>query len=141
MVADSALLLVGHRGVAQEMFNKVRGVGRACIPSRTAWVSGYHNPDTVPASEGLALPPSSIVLDKRFYEFTGANFCTNPSPGSAPKAEDNFDIQGIDDALVKRPARVRKLVFAILQVDLARGANENQVARRNMSGITIKSAQ
>jgi len=128
MVADSASLLVVHSGVAQEMFNQVRGVGRACIPSRNAWVSGYHNPDTAPTSEGLALPPSSIVLDKRLHEFTCAKFRTNPSPNSAPKAEDNFDIQGIDDALVERPACVRKLVFATLQVDLARGANEDQVA-------------
>jgi hypothetical protein len=128
MVAGSASLLVGHSGGAQEMFNQVRGVGRACIPSRNAWVSGYHNPDTIPASKGLALPPSGIVLDKRLHEFTSAKFRTNPSPTSAPKAEDNFDIQGIDDALVERPACVRKLVFATLQVDLARGANEDQVA-------------
>jgi hypothetical protein len=91
-------------------------------------VSGYHNPDTVPASEGLALPPSSIVLDKRLHEFTCAKFRTNPSPNSAPKAEDNFDIQGIDDALVERPACVRKLVFATLEVYLSCGANEDQVA-------------
>ena len=128
MVADSASLLVVHSGVAQEMFNQVRGVGRACIPSRNAWVSGYHNPDTAPTSEGLALPPSSIVLDKRLHEFTCAKFHTNPSPNSAPKAEDNFDIQGIDDALVERPASVRKLVFATLQVYLSCGANEDQVA-------------
>jgi hypothetical protein len=128
MVADSASLLVGHRGVAQEMFNQVRGVGRACIPGRNAWVSGYHNPDTAPTSEGLTLPPSSIVLDKRLHEFTCAKFRTNPSSNSAPKAEDNFDIQGIDNTLVERPACVRKLVFATLQVNLACGANEDQVA-------------
>ena len=123
------------------MFHQVGGIGRGCSPIRNARVSGNHNPDSVRVSEGLAFPTASILLDKRLHEFTCAKFRTNPSPNSAPKAEDNFDIQGIDDALVERPASVRKLVFATLQVYLSCGANEDQVARRNMSGIAIKSAQ
>ena len=110
------------------MFHQVGGVGRGCIPSRNARVRGNHNCGSAQVSESVARPTSSIVLDKRLHVFICAKFSTNPIPGGAPKAEDNFDVQEVDDALVKRPARVGKFVFAALQVNFSRSANENEVA-------------
>jgi len=118
-ISCSVRPFVGRVCIGQEMFDEVGGVGCGCIPGRNAWVSGDYNPGSVRVAEGLAFPTASIVFNVGLHVFVHAKFSTDPCPGNGSKAEDTFDIQSFDDALVELPACVREFVFAALEIDFS----------------------
>jgi hypothetical protein len=89
----------------------------------------------------LAHPAALILLNKLGLKGVGAQFAADVLSGRTAKTQDDLWPRGLDNGLVKRPAKMRQGKHFVSEIGLATRSNEYQVACRNVTRIDTKAPE
>ena len=106
------------------------GAGRP--PVSNARVGGNHYLQTGVAGEGLATPPTIVVLNKLRVERVRADLAPDIVSSCLAKAQDCARTQSLNRASMKRPAKISERRYFTSHIAFSARPRKDQIAARNL---------